>query len=95
MKLTKATLKRLIKEELLKENKINVEDVMQEARSLGVRIESQLDDMDVNLNELVETVDGLYNGFRSYLVAYVQQETGQGISESRRRKRNIKKGKKV
>ena len=87
MKLTKVALRRLIKEELLKEGMIDVEDVMQEARSLGVRIESELDDMDADLNSLVETVDRIYNGFRSYLVSYVQQETGQGVSESRRRSR--------
>jgi len=78
MKLTKATLKKLIKEELLKEGRaIDSQDVAEEARNLGGRIESELDDMDVDLSTLVANVDRMYQDFRAFLVDYVRQETGE------------------
>jgi hypothetical protein len=112
MKLTKATLKRLIKEELLKEAKakswhemgfgdskysnipgwgstltnstdqqeqrtLSAEEIAEEARYLGGRIESELDDMDVDLSTLVANVDRMYQDFRALLVDYVKQETGK------------------
>ena len=85
MKLTKATLKSLIKEELLKEARIESarsrmqralteEDMMQEAENLGTVISNFFDVVDLDKGTLVADIDRMYQNFRDLLLEFVGED---------------------